>query len=259
MVLAEGVVQPKQMLVDLLNGLTGVKEVVAAIGRPGLVRQRVKVDDVQAYRIQTRARDDVAGEELPAEASAGGRLCSEGIVDLVLRTHPEKARKVAAALLGSGHGAGELAGIPETVVVEHVEPEGAIAAPIHPGNQQRPAGGKSVAVILMDVLPGAALVVEEVGRVERAMTKYVVQLAVQHVGAAVGADIDDGSHGAPHAGIVRGGLHVELAHGGARDDGIGSVHHRAGDCAARMLAENGRCAQQQAGFCQKGFLHSGTP
>ena len=80
-------------VVDDAAGPVGAVEVVGAVDGAGLFGQRVVAEDVLGDAVDAVGRDDVAGQRLILEESAGGRSAAEGIVDLVRRSRVSAVRR----------------------------------------------------------------------------------------------------------------------------------------------------------------------
>jgi len=58
----------------IFNRLAGGEEVIASIGRAGLVWQRIQIQQFPGDRVDPGGRNNVSGKRLPAETAARGRL-----------------------------------------------------------------------------------------------------------------------------------------------------------------------------------------
>ena len=97
-------------MVDDAAGPVRAVEIVGAVDRARLLRQRVVAENLLSNGIEAAGGDDVAGERLVLEEAAGGGGAGEGVVDLISGAEFEQGGEVTVALFGGGDGGDDASG-----------------------------------------------------------------------------------------------------------------------------------------------------
>src|SRR6185369_6225599 len=158
--------------------------------------------------------DDVTGQRLVLEESAGGRSPAEGIVDLVDAPEFQEIGEVAVTFRLGGHGGDDAAGGAtrgdglHPVVAE--EEEGAVLAVVHLGNVDRSVDGATGIGDVEVGTRGSGGVGEEGVGIEFGGLFVEEGAAVDFVGAGLEADVDDAAFGRAGGDVEGRGLHLEF-------------------------------------------------
>ena len=214
-ILAELVVEARQMRVIALNSNVRKVIIILAVDGACLVRQRIVASQAQAGRAQQTLRQHIAGERRSLVAAARDGYSRERVVNLIAGTQRQQRGEIAGPFGRGGHGAGLVGGgrLAIPVLFPRIKPETAVSAIIDARDQDRAAHTCPVAVILVDRLLQSGLVIEKIRGIEGAVASPVISLAVNSVAAALRADVDDGTKNVTHRGVIGVRLEFKILHG----------------------------------------------